>query len=91
MYIMPVKTIPVLIVSFLFIFAGGSITALLVEGATGFNLMFAVIIHLASALLIYYIVNKNKKKSPLFGLSLGLWIIVAIVGYGFGLLLLFLA
>jgi len=85
---MPVRTIPVLLVSFLFIMTGLSFSALFVEGFSTFNVSLSTILHLATAFFLSHIVKRDKMKSPLFGLSLGLWKTVAIIGYGVGLLLL---
>ena len=87
-FVMPVKTIPVLLVSFLFIMTGLSFSALFVEGFSAFNIWLSIILHLSTVFFLAHLVKKNREEIPLFGLSLGLWITVAIIGYGVGLLLL---
>ncbi len=66
---MPIKTIPVLFVSFLFIMTGLSFSALFVAGPTAFNISFAVVSHLATVFLLRYIVAIKKRNCLFSGVS----------------------
>lgn len=80
----------VLFVTLLFMITGGSISVLFVERISTVSVFFAIIFHVFTMLLLFYIITKHKKKLPLFGLSLGLWIAVTIIGYGLGVILPFI-
>jgi energy-converting hydrogenase Eha subunit C len=86
---MPVKTLPVLFVTLLFMCFGGMIGALFVEGFTTVNIATNIVLGVGTVMLHRYILLKNKKGSPLFGLSYGLWITVTIIGVGVGLIMVF--
>ncbi len=84
---MPIKTIPVLFVTFLFILTGATVSALFVDGINMTNVIIAVIVHVLTIIAWCSIYWNHKKETPVFGLSLTLWIIVTIIGYGLGVAL----
>jgi hypothetical protein len=84
---MPVKTFPVLFVALIFMCFGGFFGALFVEGLTATNIVVSIVSILVTVIFHRYLLAKNKKGSPLFGLSYGLWVTVTIVGMGVGLVM----